>query len=137
MSSTQKFNTGRSSQFSDVGGSVQIAESVVPDALSSVFTTLAGMSITPVAGIYAVWFGSNFTGVGSGRGAVIQIMVGGVAVAASVRRQDFSSVDGDNGSIMTMAAVTVNGAQAIEGQAHYTAVGVTANERQLMITRVG
>jgi len=113
----------------------------ITEATGDITTTSAtdvvatGMSATPAAGTYLVWFGSSMQ---SSNGAAIMhtsIYSGGTQVAASQRTTDAPGTN-EATSFMTMALVTVNGAQAIDGRWRTSAGTATMHERQLALVRV-
>lgn len=105
-------------------------------------TLLPGMTLTPAAGTYLVWFTCRAAigaGTGENNSMDTQIFVGGTAVAASLRRislqsaADISGAISQASSMASMARVTVDGTQAIEARGrNNTGIG-TVTERQLAI----
>lgn len=116
----------------------QIVESTTPEALTAVFATCGGMTITPAAGTYLVWFNAWFDGSGFGRGANIRIAVDSTPELGSVRTEKSDGGTSDDGifCMSTMARVTVNGSQAINGQGQQVLVSTDIQERSLMIVAV-
>lgn len=134
--------TGRMQQF--VGGAAQnvanladilagtgsqIVESVAAQVLAGGAQLLTGMSITPAAGTYMVWLSVLCTCTLTDTES-IDIRAGAVVVAASIKSEECNA--GGN-TLSTMARVTVNGAQAIEGFITRAGNAASAGARQLMI----
>jgi len=102
-------------------------------------TTAAGMSITPGAGTYLVWFSTwglhsrNFAELAIG------IAVAGTDVAASERRWgNTNQSDGGSATLATQARVTITAGQAIQGRFWRASGGgsVEINDRTLTILKV-
>lgn len=79
---------------------------------------MTGMTITPVAGTYITWFSCDINSSTAGAATSVSIYVGGVQVAASLRK--VAPFDGGTLSqgaarcgVSTQATVIVNGSQAI------------------------
>ncbi len=84
---------------------------------STTHTLATGMTITPAAGTYIVtWTASLSTDSTSDREAWIRVFAGGVAQGVEQRMQRGDSSTDNIIGVCTVARVTVNGAQAIEGR---------------------
>ena len=110
-------------------GPSSITEAAGPVALTSTFASV--ISVTPAAGTYMVWFVSWANNIAAGR-LDVRISFGGTPVTNSLKEQD------DQGAaevvLNTIARVTVNGAESIDGEARYVAgTGADVNNIQLMI----
>lgn len=109
---------------------------------STTAVLMTGMTITPPAGTYQVFFNTYVDHNTSNATLDVVIYVGGSAVAASVRSTQPRVVAGLNAAtpitqfIGTIAEVTVNGSQAIEGRWFVSSGTGTAYERTLNILRV-
>jgi hypothetical protein len=109
-------------------------------ATSTVSTTedtdpelVPGMTITPAAGNYLVWFSGSARNSDSGEDVYACIYAGGAAATGSERRiQD----DNDFNPFCCVAKVTVNGAQAIEGRWRVSANTGYMADRSLHILEV-
>ena len=114
----------------------QIAEATGDITTASATDVLAtGMSITPVAGTYVVVFSCSLETTNAGGVMFGSIYMGGVQVAASEREIDAPGAS-ESSDMTSIALVTVNGAEAIEGRWRRTAGTATMHERQLLILRV-
>lgn len=103
---------------------------------------LTGMTDTPVAGTYLVWFSTTITSPTAGAAISISIYVGGVQKADSLRKIiPFSGgtlTSGNaRGGVFTNGVVTVNGSQAIEIRWSTSSGTMTSGPRTLNILRVG
>lgn len=86
---------------------------------STAYVNMAGMTLTPVAGVYNVSFSGSFNSNTNGSNVWVCLFVGGVQVAHSERAVipqfattlSFASI---TLNLMTQAWATVNGSQAIE-----------------------
>jgi hypothetical protein len=114
---------------------------------SSTPVLMAGMTLTPVAGTYMVWFSTSVQSDDSGSFVIISIYSGGSQIGHSIRRVmprfDASGGLGGNSNtiscdnIGTHGIVTVNGAQAIEGRWQIFGGGTaTGFERTLNIIKL-
>lgn len=100
---------------------------------SAVDVLVTGMTLTPIAGTYLVWFDSGMEISGAGTISV-SIYFGGVQVADSVRTLRPGAAAPT--SATSIAKVTVNGSQAIEARWNVTAGTGTAHQRNLTVMRV-
>lgn len=101
-------------------------------------TLLAGMTLTPLAGRYLVWFSCDLNSTAAGDVVSISIYVGGVQKADSLRKvMPFAGGTLTSGSqrvgVDTNGLVTVNGSQAIEIRWSTSAGAPTAAARTLNI----
>jgi hypothetical protein len=104
---------------------------------SSSFTSVNSMTLTPASGTYLVWLRGNWKLSAAGTISAA-IYAGGTQESCSVADDEFSSqTDNLMTNFATLAKVTVNGSQAIEGRWKVTAGTGTMEERQLLIMRVG
>lgn len=103
---------------------------------------LNSMTITPVAGVYLVWFSAS--GINSANGGVTtySIYSGGVQVASS-ERQVTSLIAGvvignapNEVAVASQALVSVNGSQAIEVRWRRSAGTSTTRERSITVLKV-
>jgi hypothetical protein len=95
---------------------------------------MSGMTLTPAAGTYVVWFSGDLA---HSVAATINtsLYVGGVLVAASERAWQRGAQTVQS-SFACACKVTVNGSQAIEGRWRTSGATATNNRRQLVIMRV-
>lgn len=97
----------------EVSATNQITAGTGSDALMS------GMTFTPVAGSYLVWFSTDINSSTAGAVTSVSIFVGGVQKADSLRKvQPFDggalSQLAGRGAVAINGKVTVNGSQAVE-----------------------
>jgi len=115
----------------------QIAEGVLPAITTGSLTDVlaTGMTLTPAAGTYLVWFTGSISHGANGESIYASIYYGVNQVAASERRYQRGN-QAHGSSFACAALVTVNGAQAITGQWRTTAATATMYQRSLQILRV-
>lgn len=111
------------------------ATSTVADAV------MTGMTTTPVAGTYMVWFSCDLNSAAAGVVVTVQIYVGGVANAGSQRKiMPFAGGTLTSGSqrvgCATQCVVVVNGSQAIETHWSSSTAGATVAGRTMNWLRV-
>lgn len=94
-----------------------------------------GMSITPVAGTYEVIFGCSVENSNAGGVMFVSIWSAGAQVAASEREVDAPGSN-ESSAAETIARVTVDGSQAIEGRWRRSAGTAMMHERQMRIQAV-
>jgi len=94
-----------------------------------------GMTLTPAAGTYMVWFTTSASNATSNNIVYLSIYSGGTQVAASERRISTKSA-GDIAGIACTARVTVNGAQTIEGRWRVGGSTGSMHQRALAIIKV-
>lgn len=104
-------------------------------------TLIAGMTLTPVAGTYIVWFSCDITSASAGAAISVSIYAGGVQSTASLRKIiPFSggtlTTGNARGSMSTHITVTVNGSQAIETRWSTSNAGPTTADRSMTIFKV-
>lgn len=97
---------------------------------------VSGMTLTPAAGTYLVWFTGSVDHSSSNDSIETSIYAGGVQNSASERRFTRGLFSNVTTPFSSVAIVTVNGAQAIEGRWRTTAATATMHERTLAILRV-
>lgn len=113
-----------------------IAQSVTPDSRSAGTDALmVGMTLTPAAGTYQVFFEGMMAASVNGVLATISVYSGGSQVVLSTRTTNLSNAR--IGSVAANTQVTVNGSQAIEVQWSVTGGSATINGRSLSVIRVG
>lgn len=121
--------------------STEVTASGVVTTTSTTFVTVAGMTITPSAGTYLVWFSANGEhNSGGGSELVVGLAVAGVDLAVTERQAGGGFLTANvRYAVSTQAKVTVNGSQAIEGRFRRDGgVGsVELDNRSLMIMKVG
>ena len=99
-------------------------------------TQMSGMTLTPPAGTYMVWFTGDITDNSNGSVATPNIYVGGLTVTSSERPFTRGST-GVTASFDCVARVTVNGSQAIQGMWRASGGSTATNTRRsLAIVRV-
>jgi hypothetical protein len=99
---------------------------------------VVGMTLTPAAGTYMVFFGGSVDSSINNTTMLMSIYSGGVQVAASVRRVTRGGGQGNVTIPFTcMAVVTVSGAQAVQGEWNISG-GATAtmHQRGLFVLKV-
>jgi hypothetical protein len=117
--------------FSD---SAEASGNITTTSTSDVLAT--GMTLTPGAGTYMVWFSTSLDNTGANESTFVSIYSGGVQVAASERVREHNRQD-DRSGATAMARVTVDGTQDIEVRWRVTAdTGVMGPGRSLSIIRV-
>lgn len=102
---------------------------------------MTGMTLTPVAGTYLVWFSCDINAPNAGSVISVSIYVGGVQKADSLRKvEPFAggtlTTGSARGSVVTNGEVTVNGSQAIEIRWSASAGTMTVAARTMNILRV-
>lgn len=108
---------------------------ITDPGVSDVLAT--GMTLTPPAGTYQVWFSGTVDHSMTDESIFPSIYAGGVQAAASERPWRRGAGQGDvQSSFACMARVTVNGAQAIEGRWRTPVVIASMYQRTLMIRSV-
>jgi hypothetical protein len=112
----------------EVSGTSTITTSSATDVL------MTGMTVTPPAGNYLVWFSGDYIST-SATTMTADIWVGGVVVTASERPSTQSSAT-QKYVFACQALVTVNGAQAIEGRWRRGAGTMTNTRRTLSYIKV-
>lgn len=102
---------------------------------------MTGMTITPPAGNYLVWFSTTVDHSAQSVAVVISIYSGGTLKTDSVRSPvpRFNGIGANSLTPMasTNGVVTVNGAQAIEIRWKTASGTATAHQRTLNIAKVG
>jgi hypothetical protein len=99
-----------------------------------------GMTITPVAGTYLVFFNGAGWQANTGSGCYVeaQVYAGGAAVSGSIQR--FADSPNYDTPFTSIAVATVDGSQAIEGRwSRPTAAGTASltGTRTLLIMKIG
>lgn len=103
---------------------------------------MTGMTITPAAGKYIVWFSCDINAINAGAATSVSIYVGGSQIAASLRKVvPFCGGTLTSGSarcgVAVHGTVTVNGSQAIEIRWSASSGTNTVADRTLTTLRVG
>lgn len=96
---------------------------------------MSGMTLTPPAGTYLVWFSGDWANTNNGNTGTMSIYAGGTQVLAS-EVPSYRTSAGAVANFSTHALVTVNGAQAIEGRWRTTGNTSTNTRRQLSYIKV-
>lgn len=99
---------------------------------SLVDVVAAGMTLTPPAGTYLVWFSGSVEGDGSGN-IFVSIYSGGVQVPSS---EEIILLLPTGSPFASIAKVTVDGTQTIEGRWRVDGGTATMNQRNLTIIQV-
>lgn len=103
---------------------------------NSSYTLLSGMTLTPAAGAYLVWFTSSVESSSVTDLTFLSIFVGGSQVAASEIETD-SKTANEADAVQCVARVVVDGTQAIEVKwKNNGAATATAHERTLIALRL-
>lgn len=113
-----------------------VVSSTTFNTTSTTDVVITGMTVTPVAGTYGIWFNAAVVMSSS---PVIQswtIYSSGAAVVDSVRSQQ-SSRSAQPLFCATMSIVQVNGSQAIDVRVNTAGGTLTVNQRSLLLTRLG
>jgi hypothetical protein len=113
--------------------SVTGTSTITTSSLTDVLMT--GMSITPVAGNYMVFFSGDIRNSNLGRTMVMSIYSGGSIQTAS-ESINYNPSASSIYTFKSQALITVNGAQAIEGRWRTSANTATNTRRTLSIIRV-
>jgi hypothetical protein len=113
---------------------VSMTSTITTNSTSDVLMT--GMTITPAAGNYMVWFTGDIYNNQSSSNMIADIWAAGTVVTASERTL-VSSNTTNHFNFATQAKVTVNGSQAIEGRWRTVSGNTNTNTRRtLSIMRV-
>jgi hypothetical protein len=99
-------------------------------------TLVAGMSITPVAGTYLVWFSGAIRNTAATATIHCSIYSGGAKSSASERDWSAQGAQMDTTAFCCVAKVVVDGVQAIEGRWRTTSGTAEMFERNIAILRV-
>lgn len=122
------------------GGTTEVGFSSNITTTSASDVVITGMTITPSAGTYMVWFSTWLTHSVGNATVTISIYSGGVQAATTVRTTlPFTGAVGgaNNGTaIATNGQVTVNGSQAITIEWHTSTSTATAHAGTMDILRV-
>ena len=109
---------------------------------SATDSLLNSMTITPLAGVYQVWFSTSGTNSSNGGITYYSVYVGGTQVASSERRVT-SLIAGivignapNEVAVATQALVSVNGSQAIEIRWRRSAGTSTTHQRTLTVIKL-
>lgn len=102
---------------------------------SSTDVLATGMSITPPAGTYRVVFSTSVENSNAGGVLFVSIYAGGVQAAASEREIDAPGAN-ESSDATSVAVVTVDGSQAIEGRWRRSAGTALMHGRILILNRV-
>lgn len=111
-----------------------IAESNVSTTTNSHISVLMNsMTITPTAGIYAVWFNGDLDN-SQGHSTIVTSIYSNNVLEPSSQRNYLHN--NEFGSFSSMAIVNVNGAQSIEGRWKTDKGSATNYHRSLMIIKI-
>lgn len=109
---------------------------------SGTYTALNGMSITPLAGVYMVWFSCSHKNDGNGAVTNFAVHVNGSIVQHS-ERQSTSYIAGlvvgnapQDQAVATQCLVSVNGSQTIEVRWNRTSGTSTCYERTMTVLKM-
>lgn len=133
----QQDDAGLETNLSDTGSPFSdiATATATTTTTSTTFVLVAGMTITPAAGTYAVFFSTSLSSDLKDVTASVSIYAGGILRAAS-ERDHFLSTITNKREIGTQSRVTVDGAQAIEARYKTTGGTLSAHQRNLMIIKV-
>jgi hypothetical protein len=99
-------------------------------------TLVTGMTVTPQAGTYAVWYDGEATGSGSGQQLDVTVYKGGSAITDS-KRSGLSTSGTHIFSTTTLAITQFNGTQACEIRVNPNGNSFTINQRSMLLIRLG
>lgn len=129
-----QLNASGALAYSDVA-----ATNTTTTTIAEVPVLMNGMSITPPAGTYLVWFNADVAANRNNTEAVVTIYSGGAEAPFFPNRSHLFQASAASTAMTTQTRVTVSGAEAIEGR-WYILVGVnselTATDRSLIILAV-
>lgn len=145
-------NTSNGFTSTDVQGAIEEATHLLSDAetiatanattTSGTDALITGMTITPAAGNYIVWFSSSVISNNAGAIITVSLYINGVQKADSVRT--LAPFDGGALSALTarcgvsiQGLATVNGSQTIEVRWNTSGGTATCGPRNLLILRAG
>lgn len=128
-------------EVSFISSTTEVSATASATAGTGADALLTGMTITPVAGTYIVWFSCDLNSPTAGVVISVSIYVGGVQKADSLRKvMPFAGGTLTSGSqrvgVATNGQVVVNGSQAIEIRWSASSGSPTAAARTLNILRV-
>ena len=101
---------------------------------SATYVLINGMTVSPVAGTYAVWYNHALTQTSGNKTHWVSFFKDSSQVLDSERSQDSSS--GKEQNEMILSVIQVNGSQAINVRA-YSDTSITIAERTLLAIRLG
>lgn len=119
----------------------EVSATATATAATGADALMTGMTITPVAGTYLVWFSCDLNSANGGAVVSVSVYVGGTQKADSLRKiEPFSGGTLTSGSqrvgVAINGVVTVNGSQAIEIRWSTSSNAPTAAARTMNILRV-
>lgn len=99
-------------------------------------TFITGMTITPNAGTYGVWFSSDVIISNNNRKAEVVIYKSNSA-EENTRRTMQGVGSNFNGNLQSLGIVSINGAQTLDVRVNISAGSLTINQRSFLIIRLG
>lgn len=99
-------------------------------------TLITGMTVTPAAGTYAVFFNAENTAAGSGAALWVTVYKAGSAIADSLRKAA-SPAGTHEFSTSTQTIVQFNGSQTCDIRINPNGNSMTVNQRSLLLIRLG
>lgn len=114
----------------------KVTSSTKFSTLSTTDTIITGMSITPQAGTYAVWFNADCTIVKNNAVQRTTIYYNGVAITDSLRSNQGSSSNFQTQS-STLTTITVDGLKSVDVRVRISTGQLNVNGRTLLLIRLG
>jgi hypothetical protein len=103
---------------------------------ANVDTLITGMTVTPQAGTYAIWFNAENTGSGSGQQLDCTVYNNGIAVADS-KRSNLSTSGVHVFQSSTMTISQFSGSAACDIRVNANGNGMTIGQRSMLLIRLG
>lgn len=103
---------------------------------ANVDTLITGMTVTPQAGTYAIWFNSQNTATGSGQQLDCTIYKGASALADS-KRSNLSTAGTHIFQNSTMTVAQFDGSTACTIEVNANGNSITVNQRSMLLIRLG
>lgn len=116
--------------------SYNIVSSTTFSSSANADTLITGMTVTPQAGTYAVWFNSEATGTGAGQQLDVTIYNNGSAVADS-KRSNLSTSGTHIFQQSTQTISTFNGTGACEIRVNPNGNSMSVGARSMLLIRLG
>lgn len=113
-----------------------VVSSTIFTSNAAVDTLITGMTITPVAGTYAIWFNGQITGTGSGQQTDVTLYNGGSAIADS-KRSGLSPAGTHIYQLNTQTVSQFNGTNACAVYVNPNSNSDTITGRSLLLIRLG